>query len=441
MKRIISMMLCALMTVSVFAITAEAQSYQPEVTENYISFDFNQVTGGIVNRVPNATVKVKNANEVGSNKSGHFSLKLRGNKFYLEQVLKKGYILVDNDQLSREYTVSPDTFRILLTTPEEQLKTEVANERRLRRTLRRQLQQREDEIEELYATQKILEEERDRALSELYASQADNEKLIKEMVERYSRIDFDQLDDFNRLISEYILGGELLKADSMLNSKGDIHSRIEKYRTHRLLNEEERAELDEREKALAKSEELARKELEDLAADCYRKFELFKMQHMNDSAAYYIELRAGLDTMNAEWSIDAGLFLMEYLAEYDRALSNFNSALNSAIAKHGERHPDVATSYNNIGSIYDSMGDYSKALEYYTKSLEIYLEIFGEYHIDVVSSYNRIILVYCSQGDYSKAMECLVKVRDILSELLPSDHPDLKTVQDNIELLESMIGD
>jgi len=25
-------------------------------------------------------------------------------------------------------------------------------------------------------------------------------------------------------------------------------------------------------------------------------------------------------------------------------------------------HPDLATSYNNIGSVYDNMGDYSKAL-------------------------------------------------------------------------------
>ena len=56
MKRILSSVLCVLMTASMFVFTANAQSYQPEVADNYISFDFNQVTGGIVNRVPNATV-------------------------------------------------------------------------------------------------------------------------------------------------------------------------------------------------------------------------------------------------------------------------------------------------------------------------------------------------------------------------------------------------
>ena len=56
MRRILSSVLCVLMTASMFVFTANAQSYQPEVAENYISFDFNQVTGGIVDRVPNATV-------------------------------------------------------------------------------------------------------------------------------------------------------------------------------------------------------------------------------------------------------------------------------------------------------------------------------------------------------------------------------------------------
>ena len=382
--------------------------------------------------VPNAIVKVKGANEVGSNKHGLFSLKLHSNKFYLEQVLKKGYILVDRDMLSREYTFSPDTFKILLATPEEQLEAELAIERRLNRTLNRQLQQHKDEIEELYTARLILKAERDSALQKLYASHADNKKLIKDMVERYSRIDFDHLDDFNRQISKYILNGKLQKADSMLSSKGDIHSRIEKYRIHKHMNENERAELEEREKTLAKSEELARRELDDLALDCYNKFELFKMQHMNDSAAKYIELRAALDTTNFDWLIDAGIFIQEYLAEYDRSLYYYNLALNYASALHGENHPNVAMSYNNIGRIYDSQGNHSKALAYYTKSLEIRLSIFGENHPDVAMSYNNIGSIYDNQGDYSKALEYYTKSLEILLSIFGENHPDVATSYNNI---------
>ena len=253
-------------------------------------------------------------------------------------------------------------------------------------------------------------------------------------------IDFDNLDEYNRKISEYILEGELVKADSMLNSKGDIHSRIEQLRSQERINEAERAELDEREAALLKSEEYARKNLDDIAADCYHKFEMFKIQHLNDSAAYYIELRAGLDTTNIDWQFNAGGFISEYLAEYDKAINYYKLALQSALLKDGERHPDVAASYNNIGLIYNSQGDYAKALEYHNKSLEILLSVLGERHPDVATSYNNIGLIYNSQGDYAKALEYIDKSYGILKDFLPDEHPNIKTVRGNIEYLKSKIN-
>ena len=391
--------------------------------------------------ISNVLVKVKGANEVNSGNTGCFSLKLLKTKFYLENVIKNGYVLVDNDVLSKEYSISPDTFKIVLAAPQEQLDAELANERRIRRNLTRQLQKREDEIEELYASNKILKAERDSALQQLYSAHANNEKLIKDMVERYSRIDFDNLDEYNRKISEYILEGELVKADSMLNSKGDIHSRIEQLRSQERINEAERAELDEREAALLKSEEYARKNLDDIAADCYHKFEMFKIQHLNDSAAYYIELRAGLDTTNIYWQFDAGGFISEYLAEYDKAINYYKLALQSALLKDGERHPDVATSYNNIGYIYNSQCDYAKALEYYNKSLEIRLSVLGERHPDVAASYNNIGGIYSSQGDYAKALEYHNKSLEIRLSVLGERHPGVATSYNNIGQIYYSQGD
>ena len=384
--------------------------------------------------IENVTVKVKDEGTVISDNSGCFEIALRNEKYYLENVTKKGYHLVDADILSKQYTRSVDTFKIVLTTPEQQLEDELASERKLRRTLTRQLHQREDEIEELYETSKIIKAERDSALRKLYADHADNEKLIKDMVERYSRIDYDQLDEFNRRISEYILNGELLKADSMINSKGDIHSRIGEYRTHKQLNEDKRAELDQREKDLAKSEELERKKLADLAGDCYSKFEIFKMQHLNDSAAYYIELRASpsLDSTNVEWLLDAGDYIQEYLAYYDKAEQYYQCALQSALNKYGDKHPDVATSYNNIGFIYSTQGNYSQALEYYNKALEIWLVVFGEQHPDVATCYNNIGLVYGNQGNYSQALEYYNKALEILLAVFGEQHRNVATCYNNI---------
>ena len=67
MKRIISLVLCTLLAVSSFVFTACAQeNAKYEVGEGFISFDFSDVTGGIVNGKKNATVE-KNVSFEGKN--------------------------------------------------------------------------------------------------------------------------------------------------------------------------------------------------------------------------------------------------------------------------------------------------------------------------------------------------------------------------------------
>ena len=59
-------------------------------------------------------------------------------------------------------------------------------------------------------------------------------------------------------------------------------------------------------------------------------------------------------------------------------------------ANNGEKHPDMAASYDNIGAVYEAKGDNDKALEYYNKSLAIRLNTLGENHADVATSYKSI---------------------------------------------------
>ena len=390
--------------------------------------------------IENATIKVKDEGTFISDATGNFEINLRNEKYYLENVNKKGYMLVDADILSKQHTRSVDTFKIVLTTPEEQLEDELANERRLRRTLNRQLQQREDEIEALYETNKIIKAERDSALRKLYADHTDNEKLIKDMVEYYSLIDFDQLDDFNRRISDYILNGELTKADSMINSKGDIHARIERFRKHVEINKKERAELDEREKEAAKNEELTGKELEDIASDCYSKFEIFKLQHLNDSAAYYIELRASLDNSNIKWMLEAGDFISEYLADYEQAKCFYLSALNAAIAEFGENNRETANCYSHVAGVYSEQGDYNTALELYNKSLNVYSDI-GENNINLSTVYNDMAFVFFTQGKYADALALFEKSSAIIVSVCGEIHPYVAINNSNIATVYYTKGD
>ena len=59
MKRILCSVLCVVMLAGSLMFTANAQSYQPEVDENYISFDFNYISCGIIDNKPVA-VATKN---------------------------------------------------------------------------------------------------------------------------------------------------------------------------------------------------------------------------------------------------------------------------------------------------------------------------------------------------------------------------------------------
>jgi tetratricopeptide (TPR) repeat protein len=52
----------------------------------------------------------------------------------------------------------------------------------------------------------------------------------------------------------------------------------------------------------------------------------------------------------------------------------------------GPESIDVATSFNNIGSMYWSKGDYDRALENFNKSLAIRTKVLGPKSIDVAQT-------------------------------------------------------
>ena len=74
----------------------------------------------------------------------------------------------------------------------------------------------------------------------------------------------------------------------------------------------------------------------------------------------------------------------------------YQKALKILLAAFGENLPNVATTYNNIGSVYNAQGDYSNALEMFQEALKIDLEIFGENHPNVAASYGNIGYVFYS---------------------------------------------
>lgn len=390
-------------------------------------------------RLSGATISVRGGNAVLSGKSGVFALAISGNSYYLQNVQKQGYVLADPDVLSKQYAFSNNPLVLVLETPDQQLDDKLAVERKIRRTLQRQLQEKETEIEALKEQQKLTGEEYRKQLQKIYAQQESNEKLISEMADRYSRMDFDEVDEFNRRINSLILEGKLTEADSLLNTKGDINSRAETLRLHQEANTQAEQEIKKKQKKLEKSKALTRKELEELAQDCYSKFEIFKMMHQNDSAAYYVELRSSLDSTNYEWVSETGSFMADYMADYSAALSFFQRALRIASSSGQSVRDRLGSAYLNIGGVYEEKGNYLEAQQYFRKALAIFLSE-NEKSMDVATCYNCLGSSLVHIENYDLALEYLGKALEIRLSLEGDQGLEAALSYNNIGSVHSLLG-
>ena len=433
MKRLITILLSIF---SVLLLSAQIQ-YGYVKTKGRLGADGNVIPGI---RLSGATVSIKDRSALISASDGAFSFPLPGKSYIVKNVRKNGYLLTDAEQL-RSYGYSSNPLILVMETPEQQNEDRLMAEIKINRTLRSTIRQREEELDSLRAANRITKEEYHKLNAQLNTDEERNRKLIDEMVERYAKMDFDQMDERNREIKACILNGELLKADSLINSKGDLDARIREYIRLREANAREAEELKKRSETLASSRTIEEKTLLELAEDCFNKSDMFKMGHQNDSAAYYLAKRAELDTTNVQWQLEAGRFLDYYLAAYNKALDYYNRALRHALMKSGEKSSDVATCYNDIGYRYFYQGDYVKSLEYNEKSLFIRLLIFGEYHPDVALSYNNMGGIYDSMGDYAKALEYYDKALSIELSVYGSQNSDIAVTYSNIGGVYFHLGD
>lgn len=394
------------------------------------------LTGATVHVKGRASVLVKNSN-------GSFSFPVTTKQFVIESVNKKGYQLVDADAAPKTYVHSPAPIYLVMETPSQLMEDKLEAERKLRRTLTKRLQQREDELEALKEQNRITQEQYNATMQQLYDQQESNEALVREMAEYYSRIDYDQIDEFNTRVSEFILAGDLAKADSLLRSKGDIDERIRK------LNEHHDANVQARE-TLEKSEQAEQFSREDLAQDCFSFFRRFALDNKPDSALCYIEKRAALDSTNCQWQADAGSYLQkrgmtrQASKYYDRALK----AARKMAADNPELYePLLAKTLNNIALLYTQTADVAAAEPLFQESLALFKRLSSTdestYSPYVASTLNNMAVLYSGNIDNASRVEQLLQ--ETLSIYMSQDNvetfsPAVASIWNNLALLYDETG-
>ena len=385
-------------------------------------------------RIGGVSIQLTGGHSTVADANGNFTLTSPDKKFYLSNVQKQGYVLTDPEMLKKQYVCSANPLVISMETKEKLADDQLAAERKLRRQLQKQLQQKEEEIDALKEENKITEEEYRKALQQLYAYQESNEKLVSDMAKRYAELDYDLLDEFYRQVSFCIENGDLVKADSLLHSRGNVSQQIEEARKKAQAISEENEKLRQAEAVLAA-------DIDELGRRCYSYYEKFASQFENDSAAYYLELRASLDTTKVEWQLDAGSFILSYLAGYKKAMFYYQRALRHALSQGGESHAYVMTIYNNMAIVCSNIGEYEQALEYHQKSLTIRKSVYGENHPDVATSYGNLGNVYGELGDYAHELECYHKAMEIRKTVYGEDHPDVALSYSDLGIVYEDLGD
>lgn len=101
----------------------------------------------------------------------------------------------------------------------------------------------------------------------------------------------------------------------------------------------------------------------------------------------------------------------------------------------GPDHPNVASTYNNIGSVLYAQDKYEEALVHFRKALAIWQKVLGSDHPDIATSYNNIAIVLYSQDKYEEALFNFKKALEIKEKILGADHPVVIAINKNINLV------
>ena len=124
-----------------------------------------------------------------------------------------------------------------------------------------------------------------------------------------------------------------------------------------------------------------------------------------------------------------------------QAIEYYEQALSIDKEVYGDRHPNVATMLNNIGSAWDALGEPKKALEYYEQALGIDKEVYGDRHPEVATMLNNIGGAWKALGEPKKALEYYEQALSIDKEVHGDRHPNVATTLNNIGLACDALGE
>lgn len=362
--------------------------------------------------VDGAVIRIRGShNAVQSHEGGAFSLLLynmeNGDPYTIASIVKSGYEPAEQELIGRKIPCSDKVpLEILLVSREQLMQEKEAIATKARENVERYYQARLTELEQQLAAKTLTEQEFNHRLEELEAQYERFEPLLETMSDKLARIDFERLDSLTVLIQDAIENGNPEEAERLLREKGNMEEREAVIREQEAQIALAQQTIDQTQAQLDQAKAITAQQKRELADDYFRLYSSFLSRFQNDSASFYIQKRAALDTLNVDYQLQAGQFVKEIMADIVLARMYFERAYRICETQYEELSGQMATACHEIGYIYKAKGQLNTAMTWYNRSLAIREQIRGKNSPAIAETLNNLGELYAAKKEWKQAMDC-----------------------------------
>lgn len=352
-------------------------------------------------------------NKVASRENGDFSLLLHdlqnGEAYAFASIYKSGYEPAEQELIGKRIPCSDQVpVEILLVSKIQLMQEREAIETKARENVEIYYQAKLDSLEQLLAAKQISEAEMAAQKQRLESQYENFEPLLQAMSDVLARTDYARMDSLTALMQQAVEKGNPEEAERLLREKGSMEQREAVLREWGKNIQALQQEVD-------RNQAEYKKQKRDLEDDCFRFYSACLTRFQNDSANYYIQKRAALDTLNVDYQLQAGKFVMSIMADYPFAKMYYERAYRICETQYGEMTGQMATTCNELGLIAKKQGDLESAMTWYNRSLSIREKKYGKNSPIVAEALNNLGELYRAKKDLKKAMDChkrALKIRE-----------------------------
>ena len=352
-------------------------------------------------------------NKVASRTNGEFSLLLHdlqnGDPYAIASIVKFGYEPAEQELIGKRLPCSDQVpVEVLLVSKMQLMQEREAIETKARESVEIYYHTKLDSLKHLLAANQINEDEMFLQKQRLESQYENFEPLLQAMSNVLARTDYARMDSLTALIQQAVESGNPEEAERLLREKGSMEQREAVLREwgkniQALQNEVE------------KNQAEYKRQKRDLEDDCYRFYSACLTRFQNDSANYYIQKRAALDTLNVDYQLQAGQFVMQIMADYPLAWKYYERAYRICETQYSELSGQMATTCNELGMIAKKKGDLDGAMVWYNRSLTIREKLLGKNSPAIAEALNNLGELFRAKKDFKKAMDChkrALKIRE-----------------------------